>query len=238
MEEIPQSSRVSLLANLERVRDRMEAACSRCHRPPDGVRLVAVTKNAGPRVIGALLQSGQLDLGESRPELLEDKVRALGEPARQARWHMIGHYQRRKIRDTLSLFSFIHSIHSRQLMDALEARAEAVDHRATGLLQVNLSGESTKQGFQAHELEAILASATDHRVAIRGLMTMAPAAMNSDDRRALFSDLRELRDRLARPHLPLPELSMGMSGDFEEAILEGATLVRVGSALLEGVEPC
>jgi pyridoxal phosphate enzyme (YggS family) len=236
MEGIPRNAVERLAANLKAVRERIAGACARAGRKPSDVRLVAVTKAVGAPFAQALVLAGQHDLGENRPEEVPAKAAALAAAGASPRWHMIGHYQSRKIKTTLPLFSLVHSVHSTSLCAALDARARELGRRVRVLLQVNLAGEAAKQGFAPEALAAVVDGfgqwpALDPG----GLMTMAPADLASADLRRLFAGLRTLRDRLARPSVPLPDLSMGMSGDFEEAVLEGATLVRVGSALFAGV---
>ena len=236
MEGIPPSIEARLRANLDSVRSRIARALNAAGRPAGATRLVAVTKAVDARTTRGLLALGQVDLGESRPESLRDKVQDLGAAANSARWHLIGHYQRRKIRDTLGLISCVHSAHSDRLLHALDAQAAEIGHPVDVLIQVNVSGEAAKQGFLAEDLPRALERAKQHgNLSVQGLMTMAPSGLPSTDLRRVFSGLRDLRDRYATPEAPLPELSMGMSSDFEEAVLEGATLVRVGSALYDGV---
>jgi pyridoxal phosphate enzyme (YggS family) len=156
------------------------------------------------------------------------------------RWHLIGHLQRNKIRRTLPLVNCIHSVDSLRLLEAIEQEAGSLGRRIDVLLEVNVSGDAAKHGFQPAELEPVLGQiAGRSHTAVRGLMTMAALEGGAERARRDFSALRELRDRLA-PHSPpgvsLEELSMGMSEDFEVAIEEGATMVRVGSALFEGLE--
>lgn len=236
MEGIPPSSEARLRANLDAVRGRIVQALDAADRPRDAARLVAVTKAVDAATTRALIALGQVDLGENRPESLREKVGRLGPEADGVRWHMIGHYQRRKVRDTLELVHCVHSVHSERLLEALDARAAELGRRTEILIQVNVSGEANKQGFRPDDVPAALEGAKrSANLSVQGLMTMAPVGLASADLRRVFAGLRDLRDRCATPDAPLPELSMGMSGDFEEAIREGATLVRVGSALYDGV---
>ena len=232
---IPRPARERLRRNLDAVRGRMGRALARAGRGPTDARLVAVTKAASVQVTKELLDLGQTELGENRPEAFLSKYRELGDHASAASWHMIGHYQSRKIRDSLPLFDWVHSVHDQKLLVALERRAE---RPVQALIQVNTSGEDSKQGVAPEDLEALLEHARDlEQVHLRGLMTMAPRNADEATLRRVFASLRELRNRArSRTGLDLPELSMGMSGDFEAALMEGATLIRVGSALFEGVE--
>lgn len=221
-----------LQQNLGEVRERIEAAARRCGRDANDVRLVAVTKYASANVAGELVRLGCEDLGESRPQRLWEMAGAV-----QARWHLIGRLQRNKVARTLPLVSLIHSIDSERLLEAVNAAAMKRESAAEVLLEAHLSGEEAKQGFSPGEVEGIVAKASDWpHVRIAGLMTMAPLEGGPDAARRTFAQLRELRQRLAlRGGDSLTELSMGMSGDYEVAIEEGATIVRVGSALFEGL---
>jgi pyridoxal phosphate enzyme (YggS family) len=221
--------------NVARVRGRIAEAAIRSGRTPDDVTLVAVTKYVAADVVRPLVAAGCLDLGESRPQKLWDKADALaGLPIR---WHMIGHLQTNKVRRTLPLLAMVHSIDSPRLLDAIDAEC---DRPLTALLEVNTSGEPAKSGLTPELIEPLLVQAAGCRnVAIRGLMCMASLEGGPDVARRDFAALRALRDRLRRncpPGVSLDQLSMGMSGDYEIAIEEGATIVRVGSALFEGVE--
>ncbi|MEX0700909.1 MAG: YggS family pyridoxal phosphate-dependent enzyme [Planctomycetales bacterium] len=224
----------ALAANLGCLRDRIAAACARVDRPASSVRLVAVTKSAALEQVRQLTELGVWDLGESRPQQLLERAAQL--PA-GVRWHLIGHLQRNKARRILPLADCIHSVDSFRLLDALERLAAELGAAPRVLLQINVSGESSKHGFDPADLERDWDSVRAcRRVRIAGLMTMAPHADAPERSRPVFRALRELRDRLASISggaLPLVELSMGMTGDFEPAIEEGATIVRIGSALFD-----
>ncbi len=220
--------------NVARVREQIADAAGRSGRTADRITLVAVTKYVSADMVRPLAAAGCADLGESRPQQLWEKAAALADLP--VRWHMIGHLQRNKIRRTLPLAAMIHSIDSVRLLSAIE---EEQAPPVPVLLEVNISGEEAKHGFQPEAIEPLLAElAAYRRVAVRGLMCMAGLEGGLDAARRDFAALRALRDRL-RPRCPpgmaMDELSMGMSGDFEAAIEEGATLVRIGSALFEGV---
>jgi len=274
MKELTQDERERLARNLDRVRALVARATRAAGRDPGDVRLVAVTKSVDLPVIRALAELGQRDFGENRPERVPFLAEALYHAGLPARWHMIGHYQRRKVRRTLDFFHLVHSIHSEPLLatcarararllrrllalaagasgaaddegapDAaaqleLRREAEAVGLAAPlpVLLQVNVSGEATKQGFAPESVREVLAQARSSHplLSIRGLMTMAPLGASEQETRRIFRGLAEIR-RTLEDVTPLPELSMGMSGDFVTAVEEGATLVRVGSALFEGL---
>ena len=208
MEGIPPSFAARLRANLDSVRDRIDRALSASGRPADSARLVAVTKAVDAQTTRGLLALGQLELGESRPESLQEKVEALGAAADRARWHLIGHYQRRKVRATLGLVACVHSAHSGHLLEALQARAAELGRQVDVLIQVNVSGEAEKQGFAPADLPRALEIVERcGNLSVQGLMTMAPAGLPSADLRRVFAGLRGLRDRpLAAPHAP-PESS-------------------------------
>jgi PLP dependent protein len=213
------------------VRERVRAAATEAGRAPSSVRIVAVTKSHPLEAVDAALAAGLHDLGENRVEELDEKVAARGRAA--ATWHMIGHVQSRKARRASELADLIHSVDSVHLAERL-SRIAVEDGREVAILaQVNTSGESSKSGF---ELDG--ASERIHEVAelpglrVEGLMTMAPLVEDEVTLARAFSRLRELGGRLGRNTDRVgPELSMGMTNDFEIAIREGSTMVRIGTAL-------
>jgi pyridoxal phosphate enzyme (YggS family) len=218
------------------VEERLRAACRRAGRSRTDVTLVAVTKTATVEAAAALFALGVPDLGEGRPQELWRKAAAL--PA--ARWHLVGPLQRNKIERTLPLVHRIHSVASLRLLSALEQEAERQSRPVDVLLEVNASREANKQGFTPEEvLELGPALAELKHLRVTGLMTMAAYEENPEKCRPTFAALRGLRDRLrevVREAHPLNDMSMGMSNDFEIAVEEGATLVRIGTALFEGIE--
>jgi PLP dependent protein len=227
------------LANLAAIRGRIADACQRAGRSTDEVRLIAVTKYVDDSVTRLVAESGCLDLAESRPQRLWEKAAALAAAELPIRWHLVGHLQRNKVRRTLPVVSLVHTLDSERLLAALDAEAAAVGRPCDVLVEVNLSPDPTRSGATPAEVPALVgAAARSPHVRLRGLMGMAshPDSATADARRD-FARLRELRDRFAAdvPATALHELSMGMSGDFEAAILEGSTLVRIGSALFEGL---
>jgi PLP dependent protein len=225
-------------ANLGSVQDRIAAAAHRAGRQPSDVKLVAATKYVDAAVARALVVVGCQDLGESRPQELWDKVESLAANDNPINWHMIGHLQRNKVARTVPLTSLIHSGDSLRVLQAIDEAAESSGRRAAVLLEINISGDATKHGFAPDEIEPALNEIASFKsLDICGLMAMASREGNLDQARAEFAAIRSLRDRLlsvATPNMLLHELSMGMSGDFEVAVEEGATIVRVGSALFEG----
>ena len=227
-----------LLKNLHRVRERIAVACARVDRSPDEVTLIAVTKYAELDWVRGLIDLGVTDLGESRPQQLVARAELLPP---HVRWHQIGHLQRNKADMLLPVVAQIHSADSLRLIEHLAKSATKLGCRPRILLEVNVSGEPSKDGFKVDELLAAWPLILEHdSLAIDGLMTMAPLEDDPAAARPAFRGLRELRDRLrdtSGGRCPLPDLSMGMSGDFEIGIEEGATLIRVGSSLFEGLSP-
>jgi PLP dependent protein len=227
-----------LAQNLRQVRHRIEAACLDAGRSPADVVLIAVTKYAPLEWVRHLVELGVVDLGESRPQQL--LARAVEFPA-TIRWHQIGHLQRNKVEGLLPVVHRIHSVDSLRLIDQLAKAARVTNTRPRLLLEVNVSGEASKDGFDPRELiEAWPTLSTLTDITIDGLMTMAPLTESNAAASLTFQGLRELRDKLAESsagRLPLAHLSMGMSGDFEAGIREGATFVRIGSSLFEGLTP-
>jgi pyridoxal phosphate enzyme (YggS family) len=235
---------MSIPDNLHRIQERIARAAESAGRRADEITLVGVTKYVGTKEAAELAAAGCHDLGESRPQELWKKAEALSperagpSSAPPIHWHLIGHLQRNKVHRTLPHVTLIHSVDSERLLAAInDAHAALADHSSPTniLLEVNTSGESAKHGLAPNEVEPILAAASNfHRVAIRGLMTMAALDGGPLVAACNFAALRELRDQL-KPNTPrcveLKELSMGMSYDFEVAIREGATIVRVGSLL-------
>lgn len=228
------SIKTVLRDRLAAVEERMRVACERAGRERSSVTLVAVTKSTTAAVAGLLPELGVLDLGENRPQELWHKAAALPSTIR---WHLIGHLQRNKIERTLPLVQLIHSVDSLRLLQALEAEAQTKP--LSILLEVNASRESNKHGFAPHELPGLVPTLAGLRqVHLKGLMTMAALEDDPERCRPAFIEVRKLRDllrqQLSPPHT-LEHLSMGMTNDFEVAIEEGATLVRIGSALFEGL---
>lgn len=220
--------------NLEFIQTAIESATRRSGRPAGSVELVAVTKYAEKEWVQALIDLGVRSLGESRPQQL---ARRADEFSDGIHWHLIGHLQRNKVDMVLPVTTLIHSVDSLRLLRKISASADRAGRTQSVLLEVNVSGETAKDGLspdslreQWHEFRSLPG------IQIDGLMTMAPRSADPESTRPVFRSLRELRDELAADgDCPLAELSMGMSGDFEVAIEEGATLVRIGSSLFDGL---
>ena len=215
---------------LDSLRIKITAAAQRARRPATTVELVAVSKTQPAESVREAIEAGQLVFGENRVQELLAKVPLLPSVTR---WHFIGHLQSNKIRKVLPLCELIHGVDSTELALDIDRIAEEIGLFPRVLLEVNVAGEATKFGFKPDVLRAeIDALLSLKRVQVEGLMTIAPLAEDPEASRPFFRALRELRDELSeRTDTPLPTLSMGMSGDFEVAVEEGATHVRVGSAL-------
>lgn len=233
----PADLNATVAANLARVHERIADACDQAGRSADEVRLVGVSKYVGIEETLALIRAGCNRLGESRPQQLCEKCDAPEFDDHPVNWRLIGHLQRNKVKRVLdSGVCNLDSVDSRRLLEAINASTQGRDWRMSILLEVNTSGDPEKHGFSLGELPAVIAELEQFpNVEVQGLMTMAARTGGEETARRNFAALRDLRDRLATPKLPLAELSMGMSGDLEAAILEGSTLVRVGSALWEGL---
>jgi pyridoxal phosphate enzyme (YggS family) len=219
-----------LAENLAVVQSRIAAACERAGRSPSEVTLLAVSKNHPAETVAEAVRLGLTLFGENRVQEARAKI---PQSPGQARWHFIGHLQSNKARDTVALFETIESVDSLALAAELQKQAEKQAKTVKILLEVNVAGESSKFGWNPERLLAELARISAFpRLELHGFMTVAPYATEAEKVRPVFRRLRELRDRAAVAlGAPLPVLSMGMSGDLEVAIEEGATLVRVGTAL-------
>lgn len=219
-----------LQENLAHLRARIEAACDRSGRHPDSVRLMAVSKNQPPSKVAEAAAAGLRLFGENRVQ--EAKIKIPQCPG-HLEWHFIGHLQSNKARDAVARFQVVQGVDSLALAEELQKQAAKQARSLPILLEVNVAGESSKFGWHPDRLLAeFLQLNALSRLEVHGLMTIAPYAVDPERVRPVFRRLRELRDRCADLlGAPLPVLSMGMSGDLEVAIEEGATLVRVGTAL-------
>jgi pyridoxal phosphate enzyme (YggS family) len=225
----------SLASRLERIRERMAAACARSGRATESVRLLPVSKTHPPEAVEAAVRAGLDTFGESRVQEARQKIPLCGGAAH---WHFIGHLQTNKVREAARLFEMIHAVDSARLLDTLDRACVDEGRTMPVCLEVNVAGERSKFGLKPDELEGVFERAAGlFKVQIVGLMTIPPVAKEVETARPFFRQLRELRETWrSRTGLPLPELSMGMSHDFEIAIEEGATWVRVGT-LLFGQRP-
>ncbi len=217
---------------LPRVLDRIAAAAERSGRDPSGVRIVAVTKGHAPCAVEAVAEAGLRDIGENRVDELQRKRAVLNDLA--VNWHMIGHVQRRKAGPAARLAGLVHSVDSLRLAEKLSRLGEAEGRRVPVLVQLNVSGEATKGGFpEAEALDGVATVAALGGLRVLGLMTMAPFVAEEAVLRSTFRKTREVMEAAAgTPGLEGCELSMGMSNDYEIAVEEGSTMVRLGTTLL------
>ncbi|MFK7768383.1 MAG: YggS family pyridoxal phosphate-dependent enzyme [Mariniblastus sp.] len=225
--------------NLNSVHQRIEDAATKSGRSVDSVNLIGVSKYVDAQTTRILAEAGCRVLGENRPQLLWEKHDALSDLPVPVRWHMIGHLQRNKVKRTVECCELIHSADSQRLLTAINSAAAAQQKKADVLLEVNVSGEDAKHGFFASDLPQVFSFVSGlESVFVKGLMCMAGLEGDLDDARREFALLKELQLKFVddQPdNVDLKELSMGMSGDFEVAIEEGSTMVRVGSALFAGI---
>ena len=227
---------MSVAENIAGVRERIDQAARRAGRNPEEITLMAVSKTFPPQPIREAYKAGLRVFGENRVQEFTGKSDALRDLA-GAEWHLIGHLQSNKANKAAELFSAVDSIDSVKLAEKLNAAAERLGKTLSVLIEVNVGGEEAKSGIdpQSHELDAILESASQfHNLNILGLMTIPPFTDDPEGARPYFRQLRELRDRISArrvPHIEMAILSMGMSHDFEIAIAEGSTCVRVGTGI-------
>lgn len=223
----------SIAANLAAVRRALAEAAHAARRDPADVRLVAVSKTFPASDVREAVAAGQRDFGENRVQEGLDKIEALADAG--AEWHLIGHLQSNKAAKAARAFHWIHSVDSRDLVGRLDRAAAEAGLRPQVLIQVDLAHEATKSGADAGTVPDIVRATLDAKALdLRGLMIVPPIPTNAEDSRPWFHQLRDLRERLVADGTPaakLAELSMGMSHDFAVAIAEGATIVRVGTAI-------
>lgn len=246
------SVRRKLSDNVKRIRERMAAACERRGRSLEDVKLIGITKSVEIDVIRTAVESGMLELGESRVQELIRRAGMIREhlnrrrtmeraeiPA-DPRWHMVGHLQRNKVRVLLPWVECIHSVDSLRLAEEISEEAVRINRVIPVLMEVNVSGEKSKYGIAVGAVPHLAANLADAPgIRVVGLMTMAPYSENPEDARPHFARLREVLEDVQTERILGPdfrELSMGMSNDFEIAIEEGATMVRVGTSLFEGLQ--
>lgn len=224
------SAMSTIAENVARVRERVAAALERSGRGGEEVTVVAVTKTFGAGVVDTVIESGIADIGENRvQELLAKREDVTG----TCRWHLVGHLQRNKATKVVGAVHMIQSLDSMRLARTLDRLAGERGVTVRALLQVNTSGEASKEGVSPEEAPGVAADVAGlEHVSLDGLMTIGPVTMNPVDTRRCFRQLRDLRDRIrASAGLSMPHLSMGMSGDFEIALEEGATIVRIGRTI-------
>ena len=226
---------MNLAENLETVRQRIKVACDRSDREPNSVTLLAVAKSQPPEIVAVAAKLGLNFFGENKIQEAKAKIPLC--PGK-LHWHFVGHLQSNKCRDATELFEMIQSVDSLPLAQEINRRCEQAARRMPVLLEVNVAGEASKFGYRPEKLLAELKEIhAQPRLEIRGLMTVPPWSPEPEKARLFFQQLRELKTRCEQiVGVPLPHLSMGMSGDFEVAIEEGATIVRIGTALF-GARP-
>lgn len=219
--------------NLMEVESRVQAACKRAGRPREDVLLIAVSKTKPVELIREIMETGTKDFGENKVQEMCSKIEEIKEPLN---WHLIGHLQRNKVKYIVDKACLIHSVDSLRLAEEIQKEAvkKGVD-KVPVLIEVNMAQESSKDGINASETEELVREiAKLPNVQIRGLMTIAPFVDDPEENRVHFHAMRRLRDQLKAMDIPgveMTELSMGMTNDFEVAIEEGATMVRVGTAI-------
>ncbi len=233
----------SIRENLERIRYEISRAASRAGRSPDDITLVAVSKRKPPEAVQEALLSGQEVFGENYVQEAAEKIDAMSEHRGRMSWHFIGHLQRNKAKRAVELFDFIETVDSLKLLRAISRHAAASGKAMPVLLQVNIAGEKSKSGMAPEEIDAFVETMISEELSgvdVQGLMILPPWSSDPEDSRQWFARARELKDGLSArfsPDLDLRHLSMGMSGDFQVAIEEGATMVRIGTALFGAREP-
>ncbi|WP_210023477.1 MULTISPECIES: YggS family pyridoxal phosphate-dependent enzyme [unclassified Paenibacillus] len=224
---------MELETRINEVKGKVAAACARVGRKPNDVGIIAVTKYVSLATTGRVLEQGLTDIGENRWQDAAAKWEAFGD---QGTWHFIGHLQTNKVKDVVGRFAYIHSLDRLSLAKEIEKKAASLGMEVPCFIQLNVSGEETKYGLQPEALVDFVKEIREYRhIRIAGLMTMAPYEAEAEQTRPVFRGLREWRDRLNEEALldyEITHLSMGMSNDFEVAVEEGATWVRLGSILV------
>jgi pyridoxal phosphate enzyme (YggS family) len=224
----------SIKDRLEKIKERIEKTAMDCGRNPDSIRLIAVSKTVSAAIVKDAIGAGAMILGENYVQEAREKIRTLSDF--DISWHFIGHLQSNKAKYAVKLFDLIHSVDSIKLARELNKQAQKSGKIQKILIQINISQEKSKSGIPVDDTADIIQAISEfENIKIKGLMTMPPFFNQPDRVRPFFAALRELRDQLADRAIPagvsLEELSMGMTGDFEVAIAEGATMVRVGTAI-------
>lgn len=221
-----------IASNINAIKKRITAAAQKCNRVPDSVRLLAVTKTVSPTVIERAIEAGITEMGENYVQEAREKIAIIGQ---RVSWHMIGHLQTNKAKYVVNLFDYIHSVDRLELAEEINKRARLIGRKINILIEINVSGENTKSGITtANSIDLIKKVSGLENVSVKGLMTMAPYSDDPENSRPYFSELRNIRDKIISEGIAgiqMEELSMGMTDDFEIAIEEGATIVRVGRAI-------
>jgi len=219
----------NIAANIKDIIHRMKLAAERAGRKEESVKLVAVTKTIDVSRIKEAIESGITVIGENRVQEARDKYKEIG---KEVQWHLIGHLQTNKVKYIFDIFSLIHSVDSLSLAEEIQRRGENKGLKTDILIEVNLSGEKTKFGILSEKAIGLIKDISRFKnINIQGLMTIPPFSESPEDSRKYFKMLRILKDDVQKEGIEMKELSMGMSGDFEVAIEEGATMVRIGTAI-------
>jgi len=218
--------------NINNVRQRIARTAARCGRSPDIIKLLAVTKTVSTYAVEQAINAGITALGENYVQEAKEKIAAVG---KRVEWHMIGHLQTNKAKYVVNLFDYIHSVDRMELAEEINKRAGLINKKINVLIEINVSGENTKSGVTAdHAVNLIKEVSVLKNISVRGLMTMAPYSDNPENSRPFFSELRNVQKKIINERIAgiqMDELSMGMSDDFEIAIEEGSTMVRIGRAI-------
>ncbi len=227
----------TIATNISKIRERITESANRSGRSAKDITLIAVTKYANVSQTRSVAHAGLTNLGESRPQILWEKSTALADAS--IRWHLVGHLQRNKVAKTIATANLIHSVDSIRLLKTIEAESRKADTHTDILLEINISTDEAKHGFRPDEAEnAIELISTFTHIRVHGLMAMASRNGGRSTAQNEFAAVRMLRDKLSHnlpDNVSVNELSLGMSGDLEEAILEGATMIRIGKAVFENV---
>ena len=223
---------IDIAANYARVRDQVATAAQRCGRRPEDITIVCAAKTKGPEAVRTALAAGATDIGENYVQEAREKIAFVPQPVR---WHLIGHLQRNKAKEAIRLFHLIHSLDSIILAQELYRQVVKLGTTVRTLIEVNLGGEHTKSGIAPEQLEALLtAIRVLPAVHVEGFMTIPPPGPDAEASRPYFRALARLREQYARhqsSNIELRELSMGMTDDYQVAIEEGATIIRIGRAI-------
>jgi len=225
---------MGIINALSKVNEKIDHAALKAGRLPDDIKLVAVSKTVGPDKIIEAVKAGVIVLGENRVQEATEKVQDIGlrTKGKKIEWHLIGHLQKNKSKTAIQLFDLIHSLDSPELADTLDKYCGLKGKKQRVLIQVKISDETTKHGVPEKDLMGLIKKVKNlDNLELEGLMTIPPFFSDPEKARPYFSRLRQLKDTATSKGFALPELSMGMSGDYEVAIEEGSTMVRVGTAI-------
>jgi pyridoxal phosphate enzyme (YggS family) len=223
---------INIAANINKIKERINTAAARCQRNPDSIKLLAVTKTVSPAIISKAIAAGLTEFGENYVQEAKEKITLM---EKNIKWHMIGHLQTNKAKYAVNLFDYIHSVDRIELAKEIDKKAGQIGRKINILIEINVSGEKTKNGIApADAINLIKDISLLENISVRGLMTMAPYSDNPENSRPYFSELGNLQKTIINvgiSGIQMDELSMGMTDDFEIAIEERATIVRIGRAI-------